>query len=56
MAISWCLPDENNAYADAVLILLSADTEAFIKALLIDNIEQNKSAWLGIFEKVKDRG
>jgi hypothetical protein len=33
VAISWCLPDESNAYADAVLILLSADTEAFIKAL-----------------------
>lgn len=23
VAISWCLPDESNAYADAVLILLS---------------------------------
>ena len=33
VAISWCLPDESNAYADAVLILLSADTEAVVPSI-----------------------
>ena len=33
VAISWCLPDESNAYADAVLILLSADTEVIVPSI-----------------------
>jgi len=33
VAISWCLPDESNAYADAVWILLSADTAAIVPSI-----------------------
>ena len=33
VAIRWCLPDESNAYADAVLILLSTDTEAVVPSI-----------------------
>lgn len=33
VAISWCLSDESNAYADAVLILLSADTEVVVPSI-----------------------
>ena len=38
VAIRWCLPDESNAYADAVLILLSADTEAVVPTIWKSNV------------------
>jgi hypothetical protein len=38
VVISWCLPDESNAYADAVLILLSADTEAVVPTIWKSNV------------------
>ena len=33
VAISWCFGDESNAYADAVLLLLSEDTTAIVPAI-----------------------
>lgn len=49
VAISWCLPDESNAYADAVLILLSADRETVIKALYQDLDRSPKLLDFGLY-------
>ena len=33
VAISWCFSDESNTYADAILVLLTEDAEAFVPGI-----------------------